>query len=68
MVYSDGVGVKALPEGAPQGVGESPPLFGGGGLQALLRDALHGAAWLATNAGEAFRRDDTARQALLPEP
>ncbi len=68
MVYSDGVGVKALPDSAPQGVGKSPPLFSGGGLQALLRDAVQGAAWLARNAGEALRRDDITRQALLPGP
>ena len=32
LVYSDGVGVKALPASAPQGVGNSPPLFRNGGL------------------------------------
>ena len=64
MVYSDGVGVKAVPAGAPQGVGDSPPLLSGRGLSALLRDAVQGAAWLARNAGRAFRADE----ALLPEP
>ena len=66
MVYSDGVGVKALPASAPQGVGDSRPLFRNGGLPAFLRDAVHGAAWLARNAGEALRRDEAARRALLP--
>ncbi len=66
MVYSDGVGVKALPRDAAQGVGESPPLFTGGGVSSLLRDAVQGAAWLARNAGEAFRADETARRALEP--
>jgi uncharacterized membrane protein len=62
MVYSDGVGVKA------QGVGNSPALFHRGGLQALLRDAVQGAAWLARNAGEALRWDATTKRALLPGP
>jgi uncharacterized membrane protein len=67
MVYSDGVGVKALGEGAPQGVGDSPPLFSSRGLSALLRDAGQGAAWLARNAGQAFRADESAARAMLPE-
>jgi uncharacterized membrane protein len=68
MVYSDGVGVKALPASAPQGVNESPPLFRNGGLVALLRDAVQGAAWLARNAGEALRWDATTKRALVPGP
>ena len=68
MVYSDGVGVKALPASAPQGVNASPPLFRNGGLVTLLRDAVHGAAWLARNAGEALRWDETAKRALVPGP
>ena len=68
MVYSDGVGVKAVPPGAPQGVGDSPPLFSGRGLSALLRDAAQGAAWLARNARDAFRADGVTAQALLPGP
>jgi uncharacterized membrane protein len=68
MVYSDGVGVKAMPKNAPQGVGNSPALLQGGGLVALLRDAVQGAAWLARNAGEALRWDATTRRALLPGP
>lgn len=66
LVYSDGVGVKALPASAPQGVGNSPPLFRNGGLPALLRDAVRGVAWLVRNAGEALRWDETTKQALLP--
>jgi hypothetical protein len=49
-------------------VGHSPPLFSSRGLSALLRDAGQGAAWLARNAGQAFRADGITARAMLPEP
>src|SRR4030095_13261474 len=58
MVYSGRGGVEAL--GAPRGWGARPPLFSSRGLSALLRDAGQGAAWLARNAGQAFRADESA--------
>jgi uncharacterized membrane protein len=47
MVYDHGVGITAMPAGAPQGVGTNvPPLLSREAPGTLLRDAVRGFSWL----------------------
>jgi uncharacterized membrane protein len=46
MVYGHGIGVRAMPAYAPNGVAESPPVLSKRALPTLLRDAAQGFLWL----------------------
>jgi uncharacterized membrane protein len=46
MVYGKGVGVRAMPKIAPDGVRQSPPVLSAAAPGAFLRDAVQGAGWL----------------------
>ena len=62
LVYGHGVGVRAQPALAANGVRRSPRLLSAAAPRAFLRDAAAGVAWL-------FRRAaDRDRRRLLPNP
>jgi uncharacterized membrane protein len=54
MVYSHGIGVRAVPRVAPTGVRESPPLLSRQAPVTFLRDAGRGLAWLLRRTAQAL--------------
>jgi hypothetical protein len=62
MVYSHGLGIKAMPYDSRQGVGRSPALFSAQAIPVILADAIRGITWLGKRTAEAL----SGRKAIPP--
>jgi uncharacterized membrane protein len=56
MVYEYGVGINAMPAGAPQGTHGGPALLSREAPRALVRDAVAGLRWVLARVGEVVTR------------
>lgn len=56
MVYHHGVGVRAMPKFAPEGVRHSPPVLSREAPRTFVRDAIRGFAWLFGHTADILRR------------
>jgi uncharacterized membrane protein len=70
MVYTHGVGIKAMPKFAPEGVRRSPPVLSREAPRTFVRDAISGLGWLIARSARVLRgRADLRRRAFgLSEP
>jgi hypothetical protein len=54
MVYNRGVGVRALPKLAPNGIRQSPPVLSASAPATFVRDAFGGLRWLLQRTARAL--------------
>lgn len=68
MVYAHGVGVRAMPQLAPTGVQQSPPVISAAAPRVFLRDAARGLVWLLRRTARAITGRQPVDRAALALP